>query len=399
GQLKGTFRSGTDSFEFALTPSGSTATLVSGGATYHLRAQPSAADTAPDTIESTIHDDEPRMQCDAVQLRVPKDWEARGHCQWGLTALSPARFAITATSRTGPEMWAGYPVQTFVWRDNFNLFGLQFPIRPGDADPMTGEEVARPLPTAADCIRELIIPRFRKDLANAGVVSSREYDDADAKEMEKKLTGESITDKPGMKVSHKAAVVRFQYTLNNRPMEEELTCLTLYADIQSANLPVMHFWQTEFAASFRAERGKLEEVRPIADSIRSSIRIDPQWKQKAQQQQLKIRDAYAQRLRLLSQAQEANIRRQANDAIYQMTQQSYHRRMDMQTQQFHQMSNAVNGLDDYTTPEGRTIQAPISPSGQSAWLGSDGKTYNFNQGYNPNNDPRQHQSFTTLTPH
>jgi hypothetical protein len=401
GELRGTFDTGGDSFPFTASFDGGVLTFATGGKSYRLqRGQDSDNARAQKMVDFTLRDDEPEIRTDAVHLRVPEGWWVKGRVLWGLTALSPARILLCAGHPNGPEMWTAYPAQSFVWRDNFNLFGLSFPLRLGDADPMTGEEIERPLPSAADCIRQVIVPRYRKDLADAKVISSKEYSADDAARLEKSILGDAAGgNMPGVTIVHRAAVIRVEYRAGERPVQEDLFCLALYADMPTRNLATLHLWQIEFATSFRADAGKLdEETRAVADPIRSSFRVDPQWMAKVGDAQKKIGQTYAQKLNMLAQTVQADIRRQLNQSIFDMTQRSYRRRQDMQAQQVHQMTNAISGFDDYTTPDGRKIQAPIAPMGQSAWLGTDGKTYNFNSGTNPNEDTRRRMTYERLTP-
>jgi hypothetical protein len=398
--LEGMFDSDGNSFPFTASMNDGALIFTTGGTTYRL--QPVAAGAGQlSMVDFTVHDNDPNLQCDAVHLRVPKGWWAQGQISWGLTALSPSRALLQTGSTDGPEMWVAYPVQTFVWRDNFNLFGLQFPLKLGDADPVTGEEIERPLASPLDCITRVILPRFRRDLTNATVVSSREYSPEEVLKLKESLMHGQHEEAQAPRVTtvRKAGVIRFEYAKGNRTLQEDVLCLTLYADMPTNNLGVMHLWQIEYASSFRAEKGRLDdETRTIADAIRGSIRPEPQWLSKASEVQKQVVNAFGQRLTALAQSREADIRRQANNAIFEITQRSYHRRMEMEGKQFHQMDNAISGLDDYKTPDGRTIQAPIAPAGQSAWLGSDGKTYNFNSGVNPNEQRGQGQSFEFLAP-
>ena len=398
--LEGTFESDGNSFPFTASMYDGTLVFSTGGTTYRLQTVAAGAGQAT-MVDFTVQDNDPNLQCDAIHLRVPKGWWAKGQISWGLTALSPARALLQTGSSDGPEMWASYPVQTFVWRDNFNLFGLQFPLKLGDADPVTGEEIERPLASPLDCITRVILPRYRKDLTNATVVSSREYSPEEVLKLKESLMHgqhEAAQD-PRVTTVRKAGVIRFEYTKGNRTLQEDVLCLTLYADMPTNNLGVMHFWQIEYASSFRAEKGRIDdETRTVADAITASIRPEPQWLSKASEVQKQIVNAFGQRLTALAQSHEADIRRQANQAIFEITQRSYHRRMEMEGKQFHQMDNAISGLDDYKTPDGRTIQAPIAPLGQSAWLGSDGKTYNFNSGVNPNEQTHGGMSFQRLGP-
>lgn len=401
GSLQGTFDSGGDAFPFTASFDNGTLTLATGGASYRLQRAQGSEKSEVHMVDFTLRDEDPEIRCDAVHLRVPDGWWVKGRVQWGLTALSPARILLCTGEQSGPEMWAVYPAQSFVWRDNFNLFGLSFPLKLGDADPVTGEEIERPLASASDCIRQVIVPRFRKDLAEAKVVSSKEYSPEEAARLEKSILGDAAVgpEMSGVKIVHRAALIRVEYRAGDRPVQEDLFCLALYADMPTRNVSTLHLWQIECATSFRAEAGKLDgQTRAVADPIRSSFRLDPQWLEKVTLVQKKIGQAYAKNLNALAQTVQADIRRQLNQSIFDMTQHSFQRRQQMQAQQFHQMDNVIAGLDDYRTADGRTIQAPIAPMGKSAWLGSDGKTYNFSSGLNPNEDARRKMTYEAMTP-
>lgn len=355
----------------------------------------------PRMVDFVLHDDDPRVDCDALHGLLPGGWAMKGRVTWGLTGLSPVKDYICIANPAGPELWASYPVQAFVWRDNFNIFGLQFPLKLGDPDPMVGEEIERPIPDAAQCMQQVILPRFRKDLVNAQVVSVKNYTPQEALDLAKRIApGEDTADNPQIQITHSAALARFEYPLNGKTLQEDMLCIVYYADLPTANLGVLHVWQINSTTSFRAEKGSLDaETADIADKIRASIRVDPQWPAKAAAVQKQIVQAFAERINEYAQARMSDIRQQASNAIFQMSQDSYHRRMTMMSQQGHDFSNAINGQDDYRTPSGSIITAPLAPMGQNAWLGSDGKTYNFAAGTNPNGSSEHPGlSFQELSP-
>ncbi len=371
-QLRGTFENEGDSFEFTASLDGDALTLNTGGATYHLhRAVDGGADQA--TVAFTIRDEQPDMRCDAVHLRVPNGWRASGRIGWSMAALSPAKPFIFASNPRGLETWAFYPVQTFVWRDNFDLFGLSFPLKLGDADPVTGEEIERPIENAADCVSQVIVPRFRKDLANARVASTRDYTVEEAHDAVKRFAAWDVMGlNPQLKAVRKAVVVRFEYPLQDKIVQEDVLCVVTYVDLPSQNLGVCHIWQIDYTASFRAEKGKLDDTAKVADAIARSVQLDPEWMKKGSAVQQRIVQSYASRLIALAQARQADIRARANSAIFDMTQASLKRRKALQDEQFNGFSLALNGMGSFKTPDGQTVTAPLAPAGQGVWRGPDG---------------------------
>ncbi len=352
------------------------------------RSDPSTggALNAGQLLDYTLHDDNPNINCDVLHMKVPQGWGVKGQVQWNLTVMMPGKWYVCAANLNGPEMWIRYPGQAFIWRDNFSLLGVNFQVRPGDADPGLGDEIEPPLATAADCIKQVIIPRFRKDLAQATVVSANEMTPDDAMTLAKAQLPDLMNSPQAqqMQITPKAATMRLEYALNGRTVQEDIQLLAVYFDLPSNNGAV-HVWSIPYCTSFRAEKGRLDdEESSIAKVIDASLKPDSQWGSKRDDVVKQAAQAYGDRLRQLAQAQESDIIANMNRNIFNMTQRSFHRRMDMEQQTFHNMDNVINGQSDYLTAGGKTITAPMAPLGQTAWQDGSGQVKFFNNGDNPN---------------
>ncbi len=340
----------------------------------------------PDQVDYTLHDSNPDINCDVLHLKVSAGWGVKGQVQWNPTVMMPARWYVCAANLNGPQLWIRYPGQVFVWRDNFNLLGVNFQLHRGDADPALGEEIEQPLDKATDCIRQVIIPRFRKDIAQVTTVTEKEMSPDDATALATAVTPELMNSPQAqqLQITPKAATLRLEYSLGGRTVQEEIQLLVLYLDFPSNN-GVVHVWSIPYCTSFRAEKGKLDdELRTMAKPITASLKPVEEWNTKRDNVITQAASAYGDKLRQLAAAEESDIIANLNRNIFNMTQQSYHRRMEMEQQTFHNMDNAIVGRSDYALPNGQIIEAPIAPMGQTAWQDGSGQVKFFKNGVDPN---------------
>jgi hypothetical protein len=348
---------------------------------------PAAGSAQPgQMLDYTLHDNQPDINCDVLHMKIPQGWGVKGQVSWNLSVMMPGKWYVCAKNLSGPELWIRYPGQAFIWRDNFNLLGVNFQVHPGDADPGMGDEIEPPLATATDCIKQVILPRFRKDVLQATIVSSTEMTPDDAISAAKAIMPDFMNSPQSqqLQIVPKAAKMRIEYSFNGQTVQEDFGLLALYFDLPSGSGAV-HVWCIPYCRSFRAEKGKLDDERNgICKVIDASVQNDPQWGAKRDQVVQQATQAHGDRLRQLAAAQESDIIANMNRNIFNMCQQSYHRRMGMEQQQVHNMLNVINGQSDYVTPDGQTIQAAMAPMGQTAWRDGTGQVKFFNDGVNPN---------------
>jgi hypothetical protein len=337
-------------------------------------------------VDYTLHDDHPRINCDVAHAKIPEGWGVKGAVQWNLNVMMPGKWYVCAANLKGPELWIRYPAQAFVWRDNFNLLGVNFQLHPGDADPGLGDEIEQPPGSALDCIKQVIIGRYRKELANATVVSTVEMAPDEATTFAGAIVPDVMNSPQAqqLQIVPKGATMRLEYALGGQTMQEEIKLLAIYFDLPGGTGAV-HVWSIPYCMSFRTEKGKLDdEEKSIAKPMDDSVKQDPAWSAKRDEVVKQAAQAYGDRLRQLAQAEESNIIANMNRNIFNMCQESYHRRTDLEQQTFHSMDNVINGQSDYTLPNGQTITAPIAPMGQTAWRDGTGAVKFFNNGVNPN---------------
>lgn len=330
-----------------------------------------------------LHDSQPGINCDVAHLEIPVGWGVKGEVGWNLAVMMPGKWYVCAANLNGPELWVVYPGQAFIWRDNFNLLGVNFQLHAGDADPAFGDEIEQPVATATDCIKGVIIPRFRPDLAKAKVVWSIEMSAGDAVDFANKVVPDVMQQAQQIQIWPKEGMVLYQYSIGGKTVQEQFRLLVIYIDLPSS-IGVVHVWCIPFCTSFRGQLGQGDEE--IAFRIENSLKLDPAWTAKRDEVVKEASQLYGRRLQELAAAEESNIIANMNRNIFNMCQQSYHRRMDMEQQTFHNIDNAINGESDYVTPRGKVIQAAMTPLGQSAWQDASGQVKFFNNGVNPNGE-------------
>jgi hypothetical protein len=128
-----------------------------------------------------------------------------------------------------------------------------------------GKEIrifARPV----DYIKRFVIPLYRKQLAQAQVVSVQ-----DAPKFAK-IYLDSASGSEGIQPSAEAVKVRFQYDLNGQPVDEDMYCA-----ITSYPLPGgVVFWVAN-VVSFAAPRGSMDQSMPILTRIVASPKAQLKW--------------------------------------------------------------------------------------------------------------------------
>ena len=352
-------------------------------------AQPTTNFTTSSTnsvnfMDYALHDSQ--MNTDVMQLKIPQGWGVDGNVQWNSNAaLAPGRWCVAATNLNGPELWIKYPGHAFIWRDNFSFAGLSFNLHIGDADPAYGEEIAQPISTATDAIGQVIIPRYRKDLAQATVVGSREMSPDEATTFGNRVAPElaAASQATQIQINYKGAIVRVAYSVNGRPVQEDIQLLLINYDYQTNN-GLVHIWAIPYCTSFRAAEGQLDaEENSIAKPIADSITMNPDWRSRQDVVIGQANQANGDELKQLAIAQMSDVVAQLNSNIYNMTQQSFQTRMSTERSQFDQMDKTINGQADYVTSSGQTITAPITPMGETAWQNSSGGISFASGGDNP----------------
>jgi hypothetical protein len=295
-RLKGTFESQGSRYEFNGSAAGRMLVLTTGGTTYRLTKQSSnplarppakpnpLARPAPAAVPAlprpraeslsaasarggavrftrySVMDDPAMIGGEAFSMLIPEDWQVEGGLFWRVNPAVPAYISMRVSSPDHTESLEAFPALTFVWAEG----GIPL-FKPGSI--YLGNEVEEPLEDPVVYIKQVLLPRFRKNLPLPQVTA--------AEELPKLAEAISENSKePGLQKKFRAARVRLEYIENGRAMEEDFYCVlasTLVPSIQTT------FWGPDRNYAFRAEQGKLDARSKVFQTIMSSIQPNLSW--------------------------------------------------------------------------------------------------------------------------
>lgn len=223
------------------------------------------ADTAPSVRFQTVRimDDPRHIGGEAYRILAPAGWHAEGNVIWKNAASDPAAPFIKLIGPGRQEIGVLPPI-SFIW--NPQMLGNRF--RPGSF--YAGTEVQPPMLDPAQCIKSIIIPRYRRILDNADIVKQEALPDL-------AQAGRLKYPQPEYKNAvFQAGKERFEYVENGVAMEEDVYVLT--AAVQFRVGPtVSTMWAPDEIRYSRAPKGTLDAQLPLFETVMFSLRPNLQW--------------------------------------------------------------------------------------------------------------------------
>jgi hypothetical protein len=295
-RLKGTFESEGYPFEFSGSVVGRMLVLTTDGTTYRLTKQvvnplaraPSklnplaqtrtnAAPVQPPPSRTTttlvsgqgntmrfvrysVIDDPAMIGGEAFSMLIPADWQVEGGLAWRLHPAVPAYIALRVSNPNRTEALEAFPAIMFVWAEG----GI--PLYPPGSIYL-GNEVAEPLEDPVVYIKQVLLPRFRKNLPLPRFVETEELPKVAA-------TIAETAEESGLQKKFRAARVRMEYVENGRAVQEDIYCV-----LGLAYAPAIQttFWGPDRNYAFKAEKGKLDAHAKVFQTIVSSFRPNVDW--------------------------------------------------------------------------------------------------------------------------
>jgi hypothetical protein len=328
---------------------------------------------------------------EAYRILMPSNWQMEGEIVWRNDPANPASPRLRLRGPRGEEIGV-LPNIAFVW--NPQMLGRNFP--PGSF--YAGTEVQPPVLDPFQCIQQVIVPRYQRNLSGARIVKQELLPEL-AEVGRMKYPGPEYRD-----AMFRAGKLRFAYSENGVPMEEDVYVLT--SAIQFRVGPTTSTaWSPDEIRYSRAPAGELDRQLAIFQTAMFSLRPNLKWfagVQRVSQQLVnqQIQASNAAVARSQAQAQAAERQAAANrsvarsgDQINDMIMKGYQSRMATQ--------DAIAQREDRTIRQVEIFQNPNTgekyelPSGYgTAYLGP-GNTYTMGgANYNPNYD--SNGSYTRL---
>ncbi len=345
----------------------------------------------------------------AFQFLIPADWEFAGGIWWRDSATLPAIPSFRAWNPRGPEQIEWLPTIPNVWRKNILTEALSKWGQKSHFLKEDGIEQRTPM-TAPEVLRSLIVPRYRGQpegqverpkRSAAGLLSSLIGEEKFQRRMEvlRQIPGvESvkncfqsllsprykpygvavcvIAEEPFPKLaeslrggeddafnplSSDGARIRITYTLDGKPMEEDIFCVVSKVVTQTGSrLSAQEniFWTAEALYAFRAAAGHLDAVGQACMASAKSFKINPQWLRACRVESQRILNERAMFARMMAQMA-ANQRRSlqrlgdlsrsisdASDSIMD----GYFERSAAYDRMGEKYSEAIRGVDSYIDP-------------------------------------------------
>ncbi len=207
--------------------------------------------------------DDPRhVGGEAYRILVPAGWRIEGSVMWKNSGADPAAPLIKLVGPAHQEIGI-LPPTTFVWNP---ALGPSF--HPGTF--FNGIEVQPPMLDPAECIKSIIIPRYRRNLDNADVVK-QEALPALAEAARLKYSQPQYQN-----AAFRAGKMRFAYVENGVPMEEDVYVLTTAVQFR-AGQSVGTVWQPDEIRYSKAPKGTLDGQLPLLETALFSLRPNLAW--------------------------------------------------------------------------------------------------------------------------
>jgi hypothetical protein len=313
--------------------------------------------------------DQQGIGIEAFSLLVPAEWQFEGGLRWvmdnpGMPAISNFR----VTNPRSKELFELFPSQAFFWTDN-QLTAQLFP----SGSKYFGNEV-RPMVSASQAIRDIIIPRMRPGVTGLRLVSEGVLADTRGGQPPSPL-----------KTTHEGWKTRFEYIEGGIAYEDEIYCAVdaTYYPVQGMFSPTTNIiWYLNNIASFRTEKGKLDGSAKIFQTMAYSIKVNLHWFNKYVQV---IEYLIKQQIQQIKSAGElGNIIAKTGDEIRQENLQLYYEQQARSDANAENFSNYIWGVDKYYDPlKGENVELPSGYD--NVWTNNLGEyVLAESPGYNPN---------------
>ncbi|HEV3197878.1 MAG TPA: hypothetical protein VGZ73_08215, partial [Bryobacteraceae bacterium] len=318
----------------------------------------------------------------SASLLLPADWQYQGATQWNIK--DSCNGIQTSFRSSGPDGRAFeiFPLYNWAWADDPTFLRqaaqqkAQYGTKPCDVMPPMG---------AAEFLRRNL-PRLRPNAQLAGMEPLPKYlqlMQQQARQTEQMATRYNLR----QQVRPDVARARLRYNLNGKAVEEWVVATTVITgtlgpsyDVRSARMTqAFNYSCTATLSAARAPEGQLDSSEKFFELIISTIRIDPSWQSRINQQastmqaieQKGIRDRVAINTKTANEI--ADIRRQG-----------YENQQRSEDHIFGQFSDNTRGVERFRNPtSGETFE--LSNLYGHAWVNNRNEVFLSDQeGVDPN---------------
>jgi hypothetical protein len=310
-------------------------------------------------VRFSVHDAEVN-NIEAFSILVPEGWKCSGSVVWDPNFLVQANLRLRITDpQSGAEI-EYLPAQYYVFQP-----GAVIPQQPGGNS--MGAIVWQPITDLEQYMRTMYVPQPLPELQDATRIGQQEMPKIAA----------LLQQASGNQSQAKSGRVRFAYSVNGQPWEEDVYLTLVYTPA-----PGVTMWNVQSASVVRAPKGQLDRMTPLMMSILCTERTNQDWFSAL----MYVRDLFHQRMMGAIQDAGALSQRiaQNGEEIRQMYSDSYKNLNESEDRIDQSFSETIRGVSTYANPyEERPVELPSGYN--DAWVNSNGEYILSNQaGYDPN---------------
>jgi len=302
---------------------------------------------------------------EVFRLLIPSGWKLDGEVVWRMNPANPASFSMRVSDPAGVSEVGLMPDIPCFWDPtvaNYIPIGSSY----------LGSEVRPPIMDPAQCLRNMILPRYWRDLQGASIVKQQELPELAA------LGPQKFPEAPGARF--RAGKIRLEFQQRGVAVEQDIYCLIGALQLPAMSRPIV--WGPDEIRYSKAERGKLDEQYKIFQTISYSMRQNLKWFNRYQQLvQAMVQNQIAATNRV---GDLSRYIARTNDEISATIRRSYETRQAAMDRINERFDRYIRGVDEYQNPFSQsTVQLP-SGYGE-AWVNSAGEyIVSDSPNFNPN---------------
>ena len=197
----------------------------------------------------------------ACVFGYPSTWQANSQMGWNFQDINmPVKAHALTYNPQGAECVEFLPSEMFFWLAEGVYFYQQ-------GQSVMGFAFMQPM-SAVDALKNLVVPKFRGKSPGLRLIRGGNIPIlARLGSHQQSARGEE-------------AYVALEYSLNGRPVEEEIYGIKVQQDIPyygPQGMMVQVNWGFHSLFSFRAEKGQLDSKRELFWQIAASLKVNPPW--------------------------------------------------------------------------------------------------------------------------
>ncbi|MBC7232248.1 MAG: zinc ribbon domain-containing protein [Chloroflexi bacterium] len=322
---------------------------------------------------------------EAFRMLIPSGWEFAGGVHWLMNNPGmPAVIAFQVRNPGGAEAFEVFPSLPFYWTNNPMVL-MTFPV----GSFYFGNEV-RPPVGAQQALREIVLPRFRGNMASLQISHEEHLPDL-ARQLQA-----TRPEAPSALTTADGAKARVRYAKGAETIEEEFFCVVELTRVVTPMLMAAMeniFWQASYLFSFRTLAGRLDDLVDIFQTMAGSFRLNPLWYSRYTQVSQYLIQNQIQQIHNIGQL--SRIISQTSNQISDMMMESYYQRQQVYDRISSSFSQAIRGVDEYHDPF-KEYGVELPGGYRHAWANSlgeyiltDDPNFNPNIGSNLNWQPME----------